>query len=83
MAHFLHILPVDFLSLVFADFLRSDTFSTPFINSSPFFLFLERDREREQPGGVHLSDAADPPHPDLQVMPKFFSLAFRVTDPFL
>jgi hypothetical protein len=38
------------------------------------YFFLERDREREQPGGVHLSDAADPPHPDLQVMPKFLVL---------
>jgi hypothetical protein len=45
-------------------------------------IFLERDREREQPGGVYLSDAADPPHTDLQVMPKFCSLTFRGADPF-
>ncbi len=46
----------------------------PFLTVCHLFLFLERDREREQPGGVHLSDAADPPHPDLQVMPEFLVL---------
>jgi hypothetical protein len=34
---------------------------------APFLFLLEGGREPEQPGGVHLTHAADPPSTDIQV----------------